>query len=85
MTLTLMSSVIRWVLYILLTLLNLNTILTSFIVAIANISFKIFHAIRNPFNNTDAIALYEHIRFQDNKIAVIKSINEHYLNKFIVQ
>ena len=41
--------------------------------SITNIPFKLFHVIRNPFDN---IALYEHIRFQDNKIAVIKSINE---------
>ena len=55
---------------------ELNIALNSFIV---NVPFKLFHVIRNPFNNIDNIAtivLYEHIRFQDNKIAVIKSINE---------
>ena len=41
--------------------------------SITNIPFKVFHVIRNPFDN---IALYEHIRFQDNKTAVIKNINE---------
>ena len=44
--------------------------------SITNIPFKVFHVIRNPFDNIATIALYEHIRFQDNKIAVIKSINE---------
>ena len=33
-------------------------------------------SIQNPFDNIATIALYEHIRFQNNKIAVIKSINE---------
>ena len=44
--------------------------------SITNIPFKVFHVIRNPFDNIATIALYEHIKFQDNKIAVIKSINE---------
>ena len=43
---------------------------------ITNIPFKVFHVIRNPFDNIATIALYEHIRFQDDKFAVIKSINE---------
>ena len=30
----------------------------------------------DPFDNIATIALYEHIRFQDNKTAVTKSINE---------
>ena len=58
-------------LYILLALLNLNKLHS-----ITNIPFKVFCVIRNPFDNIATIALYEHIRFQDNKIAVIKSINE---------
>ena len=44
--------------------------------SIINIPFKVFHVIRNPFDNIATIALYEHIRFQDNKFAMIKSINE---------
>ena len=41
--------------------------------SITNIPFKVFHVISD---NIATIALYEHIRFQDNKTAVIKSINE---------
>ena len=44
--------------------------------SIINIPFKVFHVIRNPFDNIATIALYEHIRFQDNKFAMIKSINK---------
>ena len=70
MTLTLMSSVIKWkgiqVLYILLTLLNLNIALTSQFHSITNIPFKLFHVANQKSFST--IASYEHIRFQDNKI-----------------
>ena len=55
---------------------ELNIALTSFIVLLTSVPFKLFHVIRNPFNNIDTIVLYEHIRFPDNKTAVIKSINE---------
>ena len=43
---------------------------------IINIPFKVFHVIRNPFDNIATIALYEHTRFQDDKVALIKSVNE---------
>ena len=44
--------------------------------SITNIPFKVFHVIRNPFDNIATIALYKHLRFQDDKIAMIKSIND---------
>ena len=43
---------------------------------IINIPFKVFHVIRNPFDNMATIALYEHTRFQYDKVALIKSINK---------
>ena len=46
--------------------------LTSCIVSLTFPSIQIIR------NHIATIALYEHIRFQGNKIAVIKSINEHY-------
>ena len=44
--------------------------------SIANIPFKVFHVIQNPFDNIVTIALYKHIKFRVDKIAMIKSINE---------
>ena len=43
---------------------------------IINIPFKVFHVIRNPFDNIATIALYEHTRFQYDKAALIKSVNK---------
>ena len=43
---------------------------------IINIPFKVFHVIRNPFDNIATIALYEHTRFQYDKVALIKNVNK---------
>ena len=43
--------------YILLTPLNLNIILTSCIISLLNIPFKVFHVIRNPFDNIAILAI----------------------------
>ena len=68
MILTLMSLVIKWEGY--------NVVYftdpTKFeyrpnkLHSITNIPLKVFHVIRNPFNNIATVA--EHFRFQDNKL-----------------